>query len=68
MGEIVAILKGKEAQALARKKKALLPLNNNTNVSDAYPELMQTKSEMNNHFALAMLGVEFDDDDHLYRR
>lgn len=64
MGEIVAILKGKEPQALARKKKALLP----NNVSDAYPELTQTKSEMNNHFALAMLGVEFDDDDHLYRR
>lgn len=67
MGEIVAILKGKESHALTRKKKAFLPVNN-SNVADSYPELMQSKSEMNNHFALAMLGVEFDDDDHLYRR
>ncbi|KAH6784676.1 Protein kinase superfamily protein [Perilla frutescens var. hirtella] len=65
MGEILTLLKGKESTGLCRKKK-LLPVNNGG--TDPYPELLQTKSEMKNHFALAMLGVEFDGDDHLYRR
>lgn len=65
MGEIVTILRGKESIGLSRKK-ALLPVN--TSVFDSYPELQQTKTEMKSHFALAMLGVEFDDDDHLYCR
>ncbi|XP_057784291.1 probable serine/threonine-protein kinase PBL7 [Salvia miltiorrhiza] len=58
MGEIVTILKGKESRS-----KAL-----NNGVTESHPELLQTKSEMKNHFALAMLGVEFDEDDSLYRR
>ena len=37
--------------------------------SYAPPILQRTKSEMNSHFALAMLGVtELDDDDFLYGR
>lgn len=65
MGEIVTMLKGKESTGFSRKK-ALLPVN--STVTDSYPELLQTKSEMKNHFALAMLGVEFEDDDYLHRR
>lgn len=65
MGEIVRILRGKEAICLSRKK-SVLPVN--SNVADSYPELQQTKSEMKSHFALAMLGVEFEDDDHLHCR
>lgn len=65
MAEIVTMLKGKESTGFNRKK-ALLPVNNT--VTDSYPELLQTKSAMKNHFALAMLGVEFDDDDYLHRR
>ncbi|GFQ00330.1 probable receptor-like serine/threonine-protein kinase at5g57670 [Phtheirospermum japonicum] len=61
MGEIVTILRGNES-----RKKALLPVN--TNVIDSNNELRRTKSEMNSHFALAMLGVEFEDEDHLYCR
>lgn len=38
-------------------------------VTECYPQLQQTKSEMRSHLALAMLGVvEFEDDDHLYCR
>ncbi|KAI3451830.1 hypothetical protein Pfo_008495 [Paulownia fortunei] len=65
MGEIVRILRGKEPSGLSRKK-ALLPVN--SSVIDCHPELQRTKSEMKSHFALAMLGVEFEDDDHLYCR
>lgn len=66
MGEIVRILRGQESGGLSRKK-AILP--GNGNVIDSYPQsLKRTKSEMKSHFALAMLGVEFEDDDHLYRR
>ncbi|KAL0378000.1 UNVERIFIED_CONTAM: Receptor-like cytosolic serine/threonine-protein kinase RBK2 [Sesamum radiatum] len=66
MGEIVRILRGKELVGLNRKK-AILP--GNSSVHDSYPQsLKRTKSEMKSHFALAMLGVEFEDDDHLYCR
>lgn len=65
MGEIVRILRGKEAIGLSRKK-SVLPVK--SNMADSYPELQQTKSEMTSHFALAMLGVEFEDDDHLHCR
>lgn len=63
MGEIVTILKGAEPSIALTRSKTL-----NNGVTDPHPELLQTKSEMKNHFALAMLGVEFDDDDNLYRR
>ncbi|KAK6125411.1 hypothetical protein DH2020_040838 [Rehmannia glutinosa] len=59
MGEIVTILRGTES-----RKKALLPVNS----IECHSELQRTKSEMKSHFALAMLGVEFEDDDHLYCR
>ncbi|KAL2241450.1 probable serine/threonine-protein kinase PBL7 [Sesamum indicum] len=66
MGEIVRILQGKELIGLNRKKAVL---SGNGNVHDSYPQsLKRTKSEMKSHFALAMLGVEFEDDDHLYCR
>ncbi|KAK6125388.1 hypothetical protein DH2020_040857 [Rehmannia glutinosa] len=59
MSEIVTILRGTEP-----RKKALLPVNS----IECHSELQRTKSEMKSHFALAMLGVEFEDDDHLYCR
>ncbi|CAA0817254.1 Protein kinase superfamily protein [Striga hermonthica] len=62
MGEIVTILSGNE-----KRKKGLLPIINSGMV-DAHHELQRTKSEMKSHFALAMLGVEFEDDDYLYSR
>ncbi|EYU44575.1 hypothetical protein ABFS82_08G066100 [Erythranthe guttata] len=65
MGEIVRVLRGKELNGLSRKKAALLPMSNTNVVDYCYTELKQTKSEMKSHFALAMLGVEFEDDDYL---
>ncbi|KAG6382338.1 hypothetical protein SASPL_157996 [Salvia splendens] len=62
MGEIVTILKGDESGALTRSKT----LKNSMN--DSHFELLRTKSEMKNHFALAMLGVDLDDEDSLDRR
>ncbi|KAG6392575.1 hypothetical protein SASPL_146799 [Salvia splendens] len=59
MGEIVTILKGDESGALTRSKT----LKNSVN--DSHFELLRTKSEMKNHFALAMLGVDLDDEDSL---
>lgn len=57
MGEIVTILRGKES-----RKKTLLPVN--STLVDSCNELQRTKSEMKSHFALAMLGVEFEDDEY----
>ncbi|KAG8384165.1 hypothetical protein BUALT_Bualt04G0089800 [Buddleja alternifolia] len=65
MGEILSMLRGKEASFLS-KKKAIL--TGNSGVIDLNPPLQQTRSEMKSHFALAMLGVEFEDDNHLYSR
>ncbi|KAK6152840.1 hypothetical protein DH2020_012479 [Rehmannia glutinosa] len=65
MTEIVTILRGDESRGLSRKK-AILP--GNSNRYDYHPQLQRTKSEMKSHFALAMLGVEFEDDDHFYCR
>ncbi|KAL3640388.1 hypothetical protein CASFOL_015356 [Castilleja foliolosa] len=66
--EVVTILRGDESRGLVSRKKTILPLGNST-VIDYHPQLQQTKSEMKSHFALAMLGVEFEeDDDHLYCR
>ncbi|KAL7090207.1 hypothetical protein ACP275_12G026100 [Erythranthe tilingii] len=66
MKEILAILRGEEEEeelqrGLIRKKKAILA--GNSNVIDYFnPQLKRTKSEMKSHFALAMMGVEFEDD------
>ncbi|KAL1569402.1 non-specific serine/threonine protein kinase [Salvia divinorum] len=62
MGEIVTILKGKESTVLTRSKTL------KSGATDSHRELLQTKTEMKNHFALAMLGVELDDEDSIYRR
>ncbi|KAL3637758.1 hypothetical protein CASFOL_018206 [Castilleja foliolosa] len=64
MTEIVTILKGDESRGLINRRKTILPSGNST-VIDYHPQMQQTKSEMKSHFALAMLGVEFEDDDHL---
>ncbi|XP_042023123.1 inactive protein kinase SELMODRAFT_444075-like [Salvia splendens] len=61
MGEIVTILKGKESTVLTRSKTL------NSGATDSRRELLQTKTEMKNHFALAMLGVELEDEDSLNR-
>ncbi|KAL0461955.1 UNVERIFIED_CONTAM: Proline-rich receptor-like protein kinase PERK13 [Sesamum latifolium] len=65
MSEIIRILRGDEPRGLSRKK-VILPAN--STVMECYPQLQRTKSEMKSHFALAMLGVELEDDDHLYSR
>ncbi|KAL6573129.1 hypothetical protein OROHE_002605 [Orobanche hederae] len=59
MVEVVKILRGTES-----RKKALLPVN--INVIDSQPELQRTKNDMTSHFKLAMLGVEFEDEDHYH--
>lgn len=61
MGEILTILRGKES-----RKKAIL--TGNSPGTDFYPQLHRTKSEMKSHLALAMLGVDLDDDDHQHSR
>ncbi|KAL0431389.1 UNVERIFIED_CONTAM: Proline-rich receptor-like protein kinase PERK13 [Sesamum radiatum] len=65
MSEIIRILRGDEPRGLSRKK-VILPAN--STVMECYPQLQRTKSEMKSHFALAMLGVELEDDDLLYSR
>ncbi|KAL3618994.1 hypothetical protein CASFOL_037222 [Castilleja foliolosa] len=62
MGEIVTILKVKGNES---RNNAFSTLS--SNVIDSNNDLQRTKSEMNNHFALAMLGVEFGEE-HLYFR
>ncbi|KAK3026833.1 hypothetical protein RJ639_040734 [Escallonia herrerae] len=64
--EITATLTGVEPDCSIRKRSGF-PGNNC--VTDCYPQLQRTRSEMKSHLALAMLGVsEFEDDDHLYGR
>ncbi|XP_061946938.1 probable serine/threonine-protein kinase PBL7 [Populus nigra] len=59
--EIIGMLRGEEQPIYSNRKKS-----NFSGIIDCYPQLQQTKSEMNSHLALAMLGVsEFEDDDHL---
>ncbi|PIN19729.1 Serine/threonine protein kinase [Handroanthus impetiginosus] len=65
MSEIVKILRGEEPKG-AERKKAILP--SNSTIIDSCPQLQQTESEMKSHFALAMMGVEFEDNHHLYGR
>ncbi|KAI3813450.1 hypothetical protein L1987_18175 [Smallanthus sonchifolius] len=67
---ILSILKGVEENAKLRKTRGGTTLASNNVVTDGYPQIRPTKSELNSHLALAMLGVsEFEDDhDHLYCR
>ncbi|KAG8659768.1 hypothetical protein MANES_02G075200v8 [Manihot esculenta] len=59
--EIIAILRGEEEPIYYNKKKSKI-----SGIIECYPQKQETKSEMSNHLALAMLGVsEFEDDDHL---
>ncbi|CAI9758437.1 unnamed protein product [Fraxinus pennsylvanica] len=62
MDEIIATLRGKDSDCLRRNKSIL------GNSIDCCPQLQRTRSEMKSHFALAMQGVEFEDDDHLHCR
>ncbi|XP_057970648.1 probable serine/threonine-protein kinase PBL7 [Malania oleifera] len=62
--EVMAILRGEE---LIFSKRSVFP--GNGCVIDCYPQLQHTKSDMRNHFALAMLGVsELEDDDYFFCR
>uniref|UniRef100_A0A2P2K880 Uncharacterized protein MANES_01G116400 n=1 Tax=Rhizophora mucronata TaxID=61149 RepID=A0A2P2K880_RHIMU len=64
MIEIISMLRGEEEPIYSARKKL-----NHSGISDCYTQLEQTKSEMNGHLALAMLGVsELEDDDLLYCR
>ncbi|KAD3640834.1 hypothetical protein R6Q59_022493 [Mikania micrantha] len=67
---ILSILKGVEASARLRKTPTAAILSSNNHVTDGYPQIRQSKNELNSHLALAMLGVsEFEDDlEHLYCR
>ncbi|KAL3813318.1 hypothetical protein ACJIZ3_014586 [Penstemon smallii] len=65
MGEILRTLRGKDASGLTKKKAILL---GNSTVIDSYPQLQRTKSEMKSVFALAMLGVESEDDNNVHSR
>lgn len=67
INEIIAILRGGKANCSNSRKKANLA--GSSCVTECYPQLQQTKSEMRSHLALAMLGVsELEEDDHLYCR
>lgn len=67
INEIIAILRGGKTNCSSRKRANLA--SSSSCVTECYPQLQQTKSEMRSHLALAMLGVvEFEDDDHLYCR
>ncbi|KAF3615612.1 putative U-box domain-containing protein 4-like [Capsicum annuum] len=60
MDEIIAILRGTKVRSLTKKKS----ISSNNCVTECYPQVQRTKSEMNSHLALAMLGVpDFEDDD-----
>lgn len=61
INEIVAILRGRDLTALKRKKGYL---TGKSDLTDSYPQLQRTESDMKNHVALAMLGVDFADGDH----
>lgn len=66
---ILSILKGAEANPKPRKTPAATPLSSNHYAADGY-QIQPTKTELNSHLALAMLGVsEFEDDlDHMHCR
>ncbi|XP_073309710.1 pto-interacting protein 1-like isoform X1 [Primulina huaijiensis] len=61
INEIVAFLRGKDLTALKRKKGYL---TGNNGLIDTCPQRHWAKNDMENHVALAMLGVDFDDDNH----
>lgn len=63
MKEIISILTQVEPSFRHKKKSSLCGKGY---VHDHYSQLKRTKSEVKNHFALAMLGVTgYEDDDHL---
>lgn len=66
MREIIKLLRGKESVGLSRKK-AVLTCYNST-APDFNSQMQGMNNEMNGHFALAMLGAEFDDDYHFHCR
>lgn len=58
--EIIAILRGINPDQSKKKGN----LSSNSSTIDCYAQLHQTKTEINSHLALAMLGVsEFEDED-----
>ncbi|KAI3712964.1 hypothetical protein L1987_71534 [Smallanthus sonchifolius] len=67
---ILSILKRVEENAKLWKPRGATTLASNNIVTDGYPQIRPTKSELKSHLALAMLGVsEFEDDhDQLYCR
>ncbi|XP_076943166.1 putative serine/threonine-protein kinase PBL7 [Bidens hawaiensis] len=67
---VLSILKGVEANPKLRKTPAGTPFSSNHYAFDGYPQIPQTKNDLNSHLALAMIGVsEFEDDlEHLYCR
>ncbi|KAF7851394.1 hypothetical protein BT93_L4013 [Corymbia citriodora subsp. variegata] len=67
MDHVVAILRGEEEpSSLSRKGSAFA---GNGCIIDFYSQLQQSKTDMNGHLALAMLGVpDFEDDDHFFCR
>ncbi|XP_073147470.1 protein kinase STUNTED-like isoform X2 [Henckelia pumila] len=59
INEIVATLRGRDLTDLKRTKGYS---TSNNGLIDGYPQLHRTMNDMTNHIALAMLGVDFDDD------
>lgn len=63
MDHVVAILRGEEEPSSLSRKAG------NGCIVDFYSQLQQSKTDMNGHLALAMLGVpDFEDDDHFFCR
>ncbi|KZV42257.1 hypothetical protein F511_13356 [Dorcoceras hygrometricum] len=65
MHEIVNLLRGKESVGLCRRKAGLTGNSATTGFSS---QMQGMKNDTNTHFALAMLGAEFDDDYHFHCR
>ncbi|XP_073057962.1 pto-interacting protein 1-like isoform X1 [Primulina eburnea] len=66
MREIIKLLTGKKSVGLSRKKAVLTSYN--STATDFNSQIQGMKNEMSNHFSLAMLGAEFDDDYHFHCR
>lgn len=67
MDDVVAILRGEEVPSLLSRKSSAF--QGNGCMIDFYSQLQQSKTDMNGHLALAMLGVpDFEDDDHFFCR
>ncbi|GAB4827977.1 hypothetical protein Ancab_034864 [Ancistrocladus abbreviatus] len=62
--EVITLLRGEELSCSINRRTGTLGYATNS-----YSQAQQTKSEIRNHFALAMLGVsELEDDDYFYGR